>query len=164
MLHARPRDTDRIDFLEGILADGVRGYLAGDDDQRDRIHVRRRDARDRVRHARSGGNEGDADAPRCTRIAVGRVHRTLLVPHQHVLDLVLLEELVVDVENGAARIAENVVHVFRLQASHHDLCAADFHRTFRKKPNMKHYRQGVRRSSRRLAASRRGPTYSGATR
>ena len=59
------------------------------------------------------------------RIAVGGVHRGLLVAHQHVLDLVLLEERVVDVQHRAAGIAEDVLDALRLQAAHEDLGAGD---------------------------------------
>ncbi len=35
------------------------------------------------------------------------MHRRLLVAHQHMLELILLEDFVVDVEHGSARIAEH---------------------------------------------------------
>jgi hypothetical protein len=40
VLGARPGDADGVAFLEGIIADQVRRHLAGDADQRDRIHQR----------------------------------------------------------------------------------------------------------------------------
>ena len=43
-------------------------------------------------------------------IALGRVAGALLVADEDVLDLLLLEDLVVDREHGAAGIAENVLH------------------------------------------------------
>ena len=61
------------------------------------------------------------------RVAVGRVHGALLVAHQHVLDLVLLEELVVDVEDRAARIAEDVLDAFFLQAADDDFRTGELH-------------------------------------
>src|SRR5690606_24265711 len=79
------------------------------------------------------GHQRDAGAPRGASIAVGGMDCGLLMAHEDVLDLCLLEELVVDVQYGTARVAENVVHALLLQASHHDLCATDFHCTFRKK-------------------------------
>jgi hypothetical protein len=102
VLHARTRDAHRVALLECVLADRVRGHLPRDDDHRDRIHVRRRDAGHGVGDARPGSDEGDADLRRRARIAVGRVHGALLVAYEDVLDLVLLEELVVDVEDRAA--------------------------------------------------------------
>ncbi len=41
-------------------------------------------------------------------IAFGRMARALLVAHQDVADVVLLEDLVIDRQHRAARIAENV--------------------------------------------------------
>ncbi len=61
------------------------------------------------------------------RVAVGRVDRALLVPDQHVLDLLLLEELVVDVEDRAARIAEDVLDALLLQAADDDFCTRELH-------------------------------------
>ena len=42
--------------------------------------------------------------------------RTLLMAYQDVLDLVLLEQLVVDVQDCAAGVAENILDFFLLQA------------------------------------------------
>jgi hypothetical protein len=50
------------------------------------------------------------------RITVGGMHRALLVAHQHVANLVLLEQFVVNEQNGTAGIAENVFDLFFLQA------------------------------------------------
>ncbi len=51
----------------------------------------------------------------------------LLVSNQHVLDLFLLEELVVDVEHRAARIAEDVFHAFLLQTTDDDFRTGELH-------------------------------------
>ena len=64
---------------------------------------------------------------RRARIAVGGMHRGLLVPHQDVLDLVLLEELVVDVEHRAAGIAEDILDAFFLQAADDDFRTGELH-------------------------------------
>ena len=56
-----------------------------------------------------GGHQHAADLAGRARIALGRVHRALLVAHQDVLDLVLLEQRVVDRQHRAARIAEQVL-------------------------------------------------------
>jgi hypothetical protein len=54
------------------------------------------------RHAHIAGGAG---------IAVGRMHRGLLMAHQHMLDGVLLVQRVVDVENRAAGVAPDVLDV-----------------------------------------------------
>jgi hypothetical protein len=52
---------------------------------------------------------------------------TPTLPDQDVLDLLLLEELVVDEEHGAPRVAEHVLDPLLLQAAHDDLSASQFH-------------------------------------
>ena len=127
VLDARAGDADRVAFLERVLADGVGRHLAGEDHHRDRIHVRGGDAGHRVGDARAGRHQRDADLVRRARIAVGGVDRALFVPHQDVLELVLLEDFVVDVEHRAARIAEDVLDAFFLQAADDDFCARQLH-------------------------------------
>ena len=51
----------------------------------------------------------------------------LFVSHQHVLELVLLEQLVVNIENCATRIAEDVLDAFFLQAADDDLGTRQLH-------------------------------------
>ena len=72
-------------------------------------------------------HQRDADLLRRARIAVGRVDRALLVADQHVLDARLLEQLVVDVEDRAARVAEDVVDAFFLQTADQDFRTRQFH-------------------------------------
>ena len=127
VLDARARDADRVAFLERILTDRVRRDLSGNDDERDRIHVRGRNSGHRVRHPRTRRHQRDADLVRRARIPVGSVDRALFVTHQHMLDLVLLEELVVDVEDRAARVAEDVLDAFLLQATDDDFCPSELH-------------------------------------
>ena len=74
-----------------------------------------------------GGHQRDADLLGRPRVAVGRVHRALLVAHQHVLDLVLLEQRVVDEQHRAARIAEDVLDAFFLQAADDDFRTRQLH-------------------------------------
>ena len=123
VLDHRARDADRVALLERVEADRRRRHLAGDDDHRDRVHVGRRDAGDGVGDAGPGGDERDADLAGRPRVAVGGVHRRLLVADQHVLDRVLLVERVVDVEDRAARVAPEVADVLCLQAANQDLGA-----------------------------------------
>ena len=55
------------------------------------------------------------------------MHGALLVAHEHVLDLVLLEELVVDVEDRAARIAEDVLDALFLETADEDFRTRQLH-------------------------------------
>src|SRR4029453_16890146 len=84
-------------------------------------------AGDRIRDARSGGDQRHADLGRRARIAIRGMHGALLVAHENVLDLVLLEELVVDVEDRAARIAEDVLDALFLEAADDDFGTRELH-------------------------------------
>jgi hypothetical protein len=53
------------------------------------------------------------------------MHGRLLVAHQDVLEPVLLEDLVVDVENRAPGVPENVLHAFFGEATDDDLGPRD---------------------------------------
>ena len=109
------RDAHCVALLEGVLADGRRGHLAGDDHHRDRVHVGRGDAGDGIGHARARSDQSHAHVTGGARIAVGRVHGGLLVANQHVLNGFLLVKSVVDVQHRAAGVAPDVLHALGLQ-------------------------------------------------
>ena len=109
VLGAGPRDADRVAFLERVVADQMRRHLAGDAHERDRIHQRVGQRRHGIRGAGSRGDQHAADLAGRARIALGGVSRALLVAHQDVLQLVLLEDRVVDRKYRAARITEDVL-------------------------------------------------------
>ena len=127
VLHARPRDADRVDLLEGVAADPGRRHLTGQDHQRNRVHEGRGDTGDGVRGARTGGDEGHARAPGRARVSVGGVRRALLVTDQHVLDGVLLVDLVVDVQYSPPGVPEDAFHALVLEELHDDLPATELH-------------------------------------
>ena len=110
VLGAGPRDADGVAFLEGVVADEMGRHLSGDADDRDGVAERIGQAGDRVGGAGTRGHQHAADLAGRARIAFGRMHGALLVPHQNVLHAVrLLEQRVVDRQHRAARIAENVL-------------------------------------------------------
>ena len=90
-------------------------HLAGDADERDRIHQRVGQAGDRVGRAGAGGDEQHADLAGGARIALGRMGRAALLADQDVAHLVLPEQRVVDRQHGAAGIAENEFDALILQ-------------------------------------------------
>ncbi len=127
VFHTRAREADGIDFLKGVVADQLCGHLAAEHDQRDRIHVRRGNAGDRVGDAGSRGDEHDAGLAGRAGIAIGGVGRALLVADQDMLDLVLLEQGVIDMQRRAARITEDVLDALVLQAAHEQVGTGQFH-------------------------------------
>jgi hypothetical protein len=55
------------------------------------------------------------------------MYRALLMAHKHMANLVLFEQLVVDEKHGPARIAEDVVNLFFLQAPDYNLRTGQDH-------------------------------------
>ncbi|ENN87686.1 hypothetical protein RHSP_45851 [Rhizobium freirei PRF 81] len=123
VLGARPRDADRIAFLESVRADQRRRNLARQADERDRVHQGILQRRDGIGRARTGGDQHDADLAGGAGIAFGRMAGALLVADENVLDVVLLEDLVIDRKHRAARITENVFDAVVLERLQHDLRA-----------------------------------------
>jgi hypothetical protein len=118
VLGAGARDTHRVAFLERVVTDQMGRHLAGDADERNRVHQRIGERRYHVGGAGAGGHQHDAGLAGGARIAFCGVARALLVSHQDVLDLALLENLVIDRKHGAAGIAENVLHTMIDQRPH----------------------------------------------
>ena len=75
VLDDRDRDAGDVALLERVGADQVRAHLAGDADERRRVHPRVGDRRDEVRRARARGRDRDADAAGRARVALGHVAR-----------------------------------------------------------------------------------------
>jgi len=92
---------------------------------RDRVHICGGDARHRIGHPGAAGDQRHADLVAAAGVGVGGVHRRLLVPHQNVLEAILLEDLVVDVEDRATGIPEDVLDPFFRQAPDDDFGACD---------------------------------------
>ena len=126
VLDARPGDADDVGLLEGVVADQLRRHLAGEDHERDRVHVRRGDPGDGVGRAGAGGDQRHSRPSRGAGVAVGRVHAPLLVADEEVLQRAG-EEHVVDAEDHAARVPEQMGDVFADQALDEDLGAAFLH-------------------------------------
>ena len=127
MLDARARNADGIAFLKRVFADGVGGHLPGNHHQRNRIGIGRGDAGNRIGHAGAGCDQRHAHFIGRARVAVGGMQRALLVTHEDMLDLILLEQLVINKQHRAARITEHVFDSFFLQAAHNNFCTRQLH-------------------------------------
>ncbi len=86
----------------------MRRHLPGDADERDRIHQGVGQAGDGVGGAGAGGDEQHADLAGRAGVALGRMGRAAFLAHEHMADLVLAEQRIVDRQHGAAGIAEDV--------------------------------------------------------
>jgi hypothetical protein len=114
------RDAGDVALLEGVGADGDRRDLAGDDDERRRVHVGVADRRDDVGGARSARDHGDTGAAGRECVALGHVPGSLLVAHEDVADT-RVDQRVVDGQNGAAGQAEDGVDPLLFEALYEGL-------------------------------------------
>ncbi len=91
-----------IGFLEGVGADQGATHLPGDGHHRDGVHLGVGQRGDQVGRAGTRGRHHHADLAGGVGIAAGRVAGALLVPNQHVAQLLRVEQRVVDRQHGAA--------------------------------------------------------------
>ena len=131
MLGDGHRDALDVGFLEAVLAQALRGHVAGEGHHRHRVHIGGGDAGDEVRCARAAGGQHHAGAARCTGVAVRRVGCALLVGGQHMGDAVgVFVQLVVEVQHCAAGVAEEGVHPLLTEHLHKDLRTVQLHGEF----------------------------------
>ena len=119
VLHHRPGDTDHIGLLEGVIADQVGLHLARQYHHGNGIHVGRGDAGDGIGGTRTRGYQHHARLAGGAGVAVGRVGGRLLMAHQDVRDLRVLEECVIYMQHRATRVTEDKLDTLVLQ------CAGD---------------------------------------
>ena len=123
-------DAGDVDLLETVLADHRTTDVAGDGDDRDGVQHGGGDAGDEVRGTGAGGGEHDADFAGRSRIAVCRMGRVLLVGDQYVVDPVRARiERVVDIQDGSARVSEDVGDSLIDEGFNNDFRTFQFHKT-----------------------------------
>ncbi len=126
VLGAGARDADDVHFLESVVADEMGRHLAGEHDDGDGVGVGRGDPGHRVGGPGPGGDQAHPHFAARPGIAVGGVHRALLMPDQYVTD-VGSRKLVVNVDDGPSGKTEKSVHVLVFQDRHQDLSACQHH-------------------------------------
>ena len=122
VLGDRQGDAGDVGLLKRVGSDQLAADLAGDADDRRRVHHRRRDAGHHIGRARSRGRDRDADLAGRARVAVRHVRRPLLVTDEDVANRVL-QHRVVGGQNRAARVAEHIGHPFAHERFPENLCA-----------------------------------------
>ena len=122
------RDAGDVGFLKGIGADQLAAYLTGDANDGRRIHHGGGDAGDHVGGARARSRDRHPDLAAGARIAIRHVGGALLMAHQDVMDVAVLQG-VVGRQNRAARIAEDVLYSLALQAFPKNLRSRFCHET-----------------------------------
>ena len=84
-----------VGLLERVLTDQVALHLSRKHNHRDRVHIGRRNAGDSVGGAGPGGYQHHAGLAGSASISIGRVGGRLLMSHQHVGYLAILEQSIV---------------------------------------------------------------------
>jgi len=121
VFHHRQGHPEKVGLLKSALADHCLRHLAGDGDERDRIHERVGDAGDEVGGAGAAG--GHADTGRGTGVALGRERAALLVAGQDGADLLGSGQRLVKLHARAAGVSEDRVHALALECADEDLTA-----------------------------------------
>ena len=80
VLGDRAGNAGRVGLLEGVVADQVGADLAGQGDERDRVHHGGAQPGDQVAGAGAAGGDDDADLAAGAGVGVGHVAAALLVP------------------------------------------------------------------------------------
>ena len=114
-------DAGDINLLEGVLADQILCHVAGDEHNGGGVQIGGGDAGDQVGGAGAGCGETDAHLAGGAGITVRSVRSALLVGGEDVLDLLAVAvqlKLIVDVQDGTARIAEDGINALLQQAFH----------------------------------------------
>ena len=109
------RDADDVRLLEGVVANERARHLAGEDHERRGVHVGVGDAGDGVGRAGAGGDEHHAGPAGGAGVALGHVGRALLVAHQNVLDILDIVQGFVNLQQGPAGVAEDVLDLLTPQ-------------------------------------------------
>ena len=124
MLGAGSGDADYIHFLKSIVADQRGGYLTGENNDRDRVHVGRGYTGNSVGSPRAGSQQSDTHFPADSGVAVSGMDRRLFMTHQHVGEFRTLHQLVIKIDDRPSRVTENCVYIFLLEAFNYCLGTA----------------------------------------
>ena len=123
-------DAGDIHLLEGVLADKVLRHVDRDEHHGGGVVVGGGDAGGQVGGAGTAGGKAHAHLSGGAGVSVGGVGGPLLMGGQNMVNLLLVSvklQLIVDVQNGAAGIAEYGVHPLLQQAFHQNLRGFHLH-------------------------------------
>ena len=122
----RPEAVDLVGHLvqgADVAPDERRGDVGHDHEHRHRSRIRLDQWRQRIRRARTGGDDDHTRRARGARVAVGHEGRPRFVAGQHVHDRRLTDQRVVDRQIVDAGNAEHVAHALGPERVHDPLAA-----------------------------------------
>ena len=115
MLGAGTGDAHDVHFLERIVPDERRGNLSRENDEGDGIAVSRGNPGHSIGSTGAGGSETNAHLAGSAGIPVGGMDSTLFMPHQNMAQIRMVGQLVININDSPAGIAEEKVDAFALQ-------------------------------------------------
>ena len=116
VLGARACDAHNIDFLKRVVSDQLGGYLTGQNDHRNGIHIRVGNAGYGVCRAGSGSDQAYPHFSTRSCIAVGGMDGRLFVPDRNMMDI-RFYQFMIDIHNRSPLIPEYGIHPFILKNS-----------------------------------------------
>ena len=116
MLGAGACDAYNIYFLKGVVADEMSMYLPGNGDDGNGVGIGCRQSCHNIRGAGAGRDQTNSDPSRSPCVSVGGMGSSLLVPDQDMPKILVPIEIMINIQHGSARIAENDIHTFTFQA------------------------------------------------
>ena len=116
-----------VRLLESVVPDQVCLDLPGKRHHRNGIHMRSRDARNKVCRARPGRSHAHAHLARRAGVTVRRVRRALLVPRQDETQIFCVVKLVEKRQDRPARIPEKHLYLFAPKRLQNYFRAGHFH-------------------------------------
>ena len=123
VLGHRQGDAGDVDLLEGVLAQERGRDVAGDGDHRDGVELGVGDPGDEVRGGRARGAQADANLAGGTGVPVRRMGGALLVADEHVAQVGVVAQHVVEGQDDPARVAEQDVDALAEDRLHEDVGA-----------------------------------------
>ena len=124
VFHHRHRDAENIRLLERVLAEHPGYLLPANHHHRHAVHLRCHEAGHGVAGSRPRGHQHGGGPTGRAGVAIGHVHRTLLVPNQDELEILLDRlERIKDRQRGTTRVTENVFNAKTIQSPDEGLCS-----------------------------------------
>jgi len=123
VLGHRQGDAGDVDLLERVLAEERGGHVAGDGHHRDGVELGVGDPGDEVRGGRARGAQAHAHLARGTGVPVRSMGGALLVADEHVTELRVVAQDIVERQDDAAGVAEQDVDALAQDRLHDDIGA-----------------------------------------
>ena len=126
VLGDRPREAHVVGLLKRVASDELGCNLTGEDHDGNGIGIGGRNPGDRIRKGRARGHDRNAGPAGGAGKAVRHMDGALFVAGQHMPELMAMDRIV-DVEDGATRVAKDHLHALLAKCPEEYIGAIGFH-------------------------------------